>query len=157
MRESHRFLHDIIDDEGPFEGVLGFSQGATVAASILFEHVMQPDPEQPEPPFKFAVFISGTPPWDIYGPPNEGEKATQPMKAVLPSTHAARIDIPTAHIMGRKDVLCRESAKSLLAICNERKAKVYDHQGSHIVPRGQMAMEGLIAAFDWVSDRAIFQ
>ena len=150
VRESHRFLYDIIDDEGPFEGVLGFSQGAGVAASVLFEQAMQPDPERPEPLFKFAVFIGGAQPWDIY------DKELQPLRPVYAANYAARIDIPTAHIMGRKD-LYREGAKSLLALCDARKAKVYDHQGSHMVPRGQTAMEDLTAAFDWVTDRATFQ
>lgn len=156
VRESHRFLYDIIDDEGPFEGVLGFSQGAGVAASLLFEQAMQPDPERPEPLFKFAVFICGTQPWDIYGPTSKYSKESQPLRPVYAANHAARIDIPTAHIMGRKD-LFRESAKSLLALCDARKAKIYDHQGSHMFPRGQTAMEDLTAAFDWVTDRATFQ
>ena len=156
VRESHRFLYDIIDDEGPFEGVLGFSQGAGLAASLLFEQAMQPDPERPEPLFKFAVFIGGTQPWDIYSPTSEYGKELQPLRPVYAAKYTARINIPTAHIMGRKDIF-REGAKSLLALCDARKAKVYDHQGSHMVPRGKTAMEDLTAAFDWVTDRAIFQ
>ena len=156
VRESHRFLYDIIDDEGPFEGVLGFSQGAGVAASLLFEQAMQPDPERAEPLFKFAVFIGGTQPWDIYGPTSKRSKESQPLRPVYAANYTARIDIPTAHIMGRKDIF-RDSAKSLLALCDARKAKVYDHQGSHMFPRGQTAMEDLTAAFDWVTDRATFQ
>ncbi|KAK0510875.1 hypothetical protein JMJ35_006427 [Cladonia borealis] len=156
VRESHRFLYDILDDEGPFEGVLGFSQGAGVAASLLFEQTMQPGSERPEPLFKFAVFIGGTQPWDIYEPTSKYSKELQPLKPVCAAKYAARIDIPTAHIMGRKDIY-RDGAKSLLALCNPQKAKVYDHQGSHMFPRGQTAMEDLTAAFDWVTDRATFQ
>ena len=156
VRESHRFLYDIVEDEGPFEGVLGFSQGAGVAASLLFEQALQPEPERPEPLFKFAVFIGGTQPWDIYSTTSKYGNELHPLRPLYADKYSARIDIPTAHIMGRKDSY-RESAKSLLALCNPRKAKVYDHQGSHTVPRGQTAMEDLTAAFDWVTDRATFQ
>ena len=117
---------------------------------------MQPDPERPESLFKFAVFIGGTQPWDIYSPTSEYGKDLQPLRPVYAAKYTARINIPTAHIMGRKDIF-REGSKSLLALCDARKAKVYDHQGSHMVPRGKTAMEDLTAAFDWVTDRAIFQ
>ena len=156
VREAHDYLYDLIDNEGPFEGILGFSQGAEVAASILFTEAMQPDSQRPKPLFKFAVFIGGFPPWDIYGATNHGDKGTTPLRPVLPITHAARIDIPTVHIMGRKDGY-RVHAKFLLGLCNERKAKVYDHQGSHMIPRGEMAMENLTSALNWVIDRSIFQ
>ena len=156
MREFHRFFYDILDDEGPFEGVLGFSQGAGVAASLLFEQAMQPDPERPEPLFKFAVFIGGTQPWDIYETTSKYSKELQPLRPVHAAKYASRINILTAHVMGRKDIY-RESAKTLLALCNPQKAKLHDHQGSHMFPRGQTAMRDLTAAFDWVTDRATVQ
>lgn len=48
----------IVEEDGSFEGILGFSQGAEVAASFLLY-------QAPNVTFKFAVFIGGTPPYDV--------------------------------------------------------------------------------------------
>jgi hypothetical protein len=48
-------VSEIIEDEGPFDGVIGFSQGASLALSILYHHEIN-HPNQP-PPFRFAVFF----------------------------------------------------------------------------------------------------
>ncbi|EXJ92784.1 hypothetical protein A1O3_01336 [Capronia epimyces CBS 606.96] len=79
IQESHHFLQTIIDEDGPYDGVIGFSQGAALAASFLLchEHARarnQPslhlqdstsDPKHarshgsaPNPPFKVAVFLN---------------------------------------------------------------------------------------------------
>ncbi|KJZ77789.1 hypothetical protein HIM_02966 [Hirsutella minnesotensis 3608] len=49
-------LEEFIEDNGPFDGVIGFSQGASMAASYLLHHFAS-HPEQP-PPFGFAIFLS---------------------------------------------------------------------------------------------------
>lgn len=54
--QAHDLINEIIAEEGPFDGVLGFSQGATVAASLLLQHAI--DHPDTAPPFKFAVFFS---------------------------------------------------------------------------------------------------
>ncbi|PYI30057.1 hypothetical protein BP00DRAFT_426927 [Aspergillus indologenus CBS 114.80] len=46
---------DVIEAEGPFDGVIGFSQGASLALSILYHHEIS-HPSRP-PPFRFAVFF----------------------------------------------------------------------------------------------------
>ncbi|KAI4130749.1 MAG: hypothetical protein LQ338_001585 [Usnochroma carphineum] len=146
IRKAEESIMEFVEEEGPFEGVMGYSHGAEVAASLLVQ-------EEWRERFKFAIFIGGTPPWDTQelaaGQHLEGCK-------MLPDSYGAMVDLPTAHIIGRSDNL-REAGKQLLALCNQRKAKVYDHNGAHGVPRGRAAMEELTAAMDWVVDRATFQ
>lgn len=56
IRDALDDLDDFIHDNGPFDGVIGFSQGASMAASyLLHHHARQPNQR---PPFAFAVFLS---------------------------------------------------------------------------------------------------
>jgi pimeloyl-ACP methyl ester carboxylesterase len=57
IRSALATLKEIIKEDGPFDGVIGFSQGAALAASLLLCH--QSDTPQKSPPFKVAVFIAG--------------------------------------------------------------------------------------------------
>ena len=52
----------VVREEGPFDGVIGFSQGAAVASTIIAaEAERNPESE----PFKFAIFFSATMPFDM--------------------------------------------------------------------------------------------
>lgn len=55
VKSAHDFILDTIEEEGPFDGVMGFSQGASLALSMLYHHEVY-QPHQP-PPFRFAVFF----------------------------------------------------------------------------------------------------
>ncbi|KAF2119259.1 serine hydrolase-domain-containing protein [Lophiotrema nucula] len=52
---AHKFVLNYIERRGPFDGVIGFSQGAALAASILLHHQLS-KPTIP-PPFSFAIFF----------------------------------------------------------------------------------------------------
>ncbi|RAK81974.1 uncharacterized protein BO72DRAFT_523861 [Aspergillus fijiensis CBS 313.89] len=55
---AHALIEEAIEENGPFDGVLGFSQGAAVIASFMLEHATT-YPEEPGP-FRFAIFCSPT-------------------------------------------------------------------------------------------------
>ncbi|KAL4744095.1 serine hydrolase-domain-containing protein [Aspergillus similis] len=55
VRDAHDFVKDVVEDEGPFDGVIGFSQGASLALPILYHHEIC-HPDRP-PPFRFAIFF----------------------------------------------------------------------------------------------------
>ncbi len=57
--ESHELISDTIEDEGPFDGVIGFSQGAAVAVSMLLHHEIHNRGKPP--PFKFGIFFCSIP------------------------------------------------------------------------------------------------
>ncbi|KAH8837828.1 hypothetical protein MCOR30_003936 [Pyricularia oryzae] len=52
--ESHKRLRKVISNHGPFDGVLGFSQGGAIALAYLYHQ--QQDGFTPD--FKFAIFLS---------------------------------------------------------------------------------------------------
>lgn len=82
-----KFLVKIMEERGPFEGIIGYSEGATVAATLLLHEQRRFKKKGIKPMFKYAIFFAGWPPVD-------------------PDTHAmilsdesdAMIDIPTCHI-----------------------------------------------------------
>ncbi|MCJ1396153.1 hypothetical protein MMC18_009042 [Xylographa bjoerkii] len=49
-------LDDVVAEQGPFDGVLGFSQGGSLALTYLLQHEIQ-HPDAP-PPFRFAILFS---------------------------------------------------------------------------------------------------
>ncbi|GCB21209.1 UPF0483 protein C25G4.2 [Aspergillus awamori] len=58
IENAHSLITEAIEDEGPFDGILGFSQGASIIASFLLEQTAN-HPERPLP-FRFAIFCSTT-------------------------------------------------------------------------------------------------
>ena len=53
--EAHQVILETIKDEGPFDGVLGFSQGASLALSVMLHHEIH-HPGEP-PLFKFGIIF----------------------------------------------------------------------------------------------------
>lgn len=53
---------DVVREEGPFDAVLGFSQGSAIAATILLTEAIKNPGRQP---FKMGVFLSSTMPFDF--------------------------------------------------------------------------------------------
>lgn len=111
--ESLRLVHDAFESRGPFDGVLGFSQGAAFVSLLL---TSLQDPSSPVK-FKFAILIAGfkslvSPHSDLYRDPVEC-----PSFLTIGSTDAV---IPT------------QASEDLLAICP--KGTAYRHSGGHYVP-----------------------
>ncbi|KAH7319000.1 serine hydrolase FSH [Rhexocercosporidium sp. MPI-PUGE-AT-0058] len=61
VARAHEEVRKVIDSHGPFDIVMGFSQGAALAASIL----MQCEIDQTPSPFKAAMFICSPLPFSI--------------------------------------------------------------------------------------------
>jgi len=56
MQLAHQYLDEVIEEEGPFDGVMAFSVGGSLVASYLLQHVID-HPHEPRP-FRFAIFFS---------------------------------------------------------------------------------------------------
>jgi len=59
VSQAHQLVQDTIDDEGPFDGIIAFSQGASAIISFLLHHKIH-QPRQPLP-FKLALFLIPSP------------------------------------------------------------------------------------------------
>jgi len=63
LQAAYDLVLEIIEEEGPFEGIFGFSQGGALAASLLLHH-RKTNPHAPEL-FDLAVFTCASLPFDL--------------------------------------------------------------------------------------------
>ncbi|KAI9276313.1 serine hydrolase FSH [Sporodiniella umbellata] len=57
-KESVEYVKSVIEEQGPFDGILGFSQGCVFSA-LLASLLEKKTPGFNNPPLKFAVLVSG--------------------------------------------------------------------------------------------------
>lgn len=82
-----KYLYDVMEKEGPFDGIMGYSEGATIAGTLILHEQMREELEGREPMFRCALFFGGWPPMT---PTLDG--------LVLSDDSDLRIKIPTTHI-----------------------------------------------------------
>ena len=121
-------LATYIEAEGPFAGVIGFSQGTSLAATLI----AQSKSSGKAAPFQFAVFLSGIGAFDP-----EALLAENQMRQfdALPDTWP--LDIPTVHIWGANDTLWKAQAELLRDLCWPGNRFEYVHRAGHAVPKGR--------------------
>ncbi|KAJ5794583.1 DUF341 domain protein [Penicillium paradoxum] len=144
LRNAYQLIDELIDEQGPFDGIMGFSQGGSLATSFLLYHMATCPSEPVELLFRFAIIICSGNPFDARGPKTRRYHPNEDMR---------RIPIPTAHIVGRKD---DEHPRQLLLhrLCDNRRATVYDHGGGHEIPRHPSAVKGMSDAICRAIDQA---
>jgi hypothetical protein len=81
------YLYQIMEEDGPFDGIIGYSEGATVAATLILHEQRRLAIEGREPMFKFAMFFAGWPPM-----------SPELNSIVLADETDLTITIPTLHI-----------------------------------------------------------
>lgn len=117
-------LSDWIAQNGPFDGVMGFSQGASLASMVL-ARAGHTNP----PPFAFAVFICAGLPYCEKSLRNGELKFLE-----ADDVGGAAIHVPTAHIIGSKDPDVSYS-KKLIGLCQSWGRVLMDHGAGHEIPR----------------------
>lgn len=110
-------LHDYLVEEGPFDGVVAFSQGCALAASYIIQH----QKDSPVTLWKFAVLFSGEP----------GELVGERRKEEITD---GIITIPTLHVWGANDVTNPTQNALLDKQCFGRSKSKFLHQGGHEIP-----------------------
>jgi hypothetical protein len=110
-------LHGYLVEEGPFDGVVAFSQGSSLAASYMIQH----QNDQSMPIWKFAILFSGEP----------GEFVDEKRKHE--STDGI-ITIPTLHVWGVIDTTNPTQNALLDRQCCCRTKSKFVHQGAHEIP-----------------------
>lgn len=123
VRTALQDLLDYIVNNGPYDGVLGFSEGAAFAASLIAQQTRRQD-HSSSPIFKFAIFLCSAPAVDV-------EKTLRVFDA---SVDGEIIHMPTAHIIGAQDEIVHISIE-VSKICDRRTREVFLFPGGHEVPR----------------------
>lgn len=112
--DSIAYLRTVFREQGPFDGVIGFAQGGTLAAVLA---AMQPDPDMQ---LQFAVCISAFPSRD--------------------RSHAAYVEpgsvkLPALHVLGLGDILVTpDRSIKLFEAFDPASSTLIKHPGGHFVP-----------------------
>lgn len=117
------YLHTIMEEDGPFEAVMGLSEGASVAATLILDELDRCRIGGSVSTLRFALFISGAPAFTLDG-----------RRTVLSDEQGEVIDIPTCHLVGDSDPL-RPASMALFRSCNSTTARLIRQKGGHRSPR----------------------
>ncbi|WCJ19842.1 hypothetical protein M5689_002116 [Euphorbia peplus] len=116
LEECIKYLCNYITKEGPFDGLLGFSQGATLSA-LLIGYQTQGKILKEHPPMKLCISISGA----KFRDPKISEIA-----------YKDKIKVKSVHFIGAKDWLKLPSEDLATAFDNPL---IIRHPQGHTVPR----------------------
>ena len=124
--ELYSRLEDFVRMEGPFQGIIGFSESAGVGASLL-AHQEARLAAGLESPFAFScgVFFCSATPVEV--------NAMQ--QGLLQSARGkASIMSPTVHVWDPNDTVHPGFGYGLRTLCNDAASEQYVHELSHVVP-----------------------
>jgi hypothetical protein len=139
--------------EGPFDGLLAFSQGATIAGTLLAKKYLNREPMSTVTrltSFKCAIFFSALQPVD-YDALVQGN-----VRALDASVDGAFLKIPTVHVWGSKDSIWSDGSKALSNVCIASIREIYVHDGGHEIPgpRSSGSVTEIVKAIRRMVDRA---
>lgn len=86
LQAAFDLVHDVMEEEGPFDGIIGFSQGAALAASLLLNY-RKKNPRGGCDLFRAAIFTCGSLPFD----PDAVDEAPGFRAVVCPETGLVRL------------------------------------------------------------------
>lgn len=141
---------------GAWAGLLGFSQGAKMAASLLFRRQIRAErlgPAQAGPDWKFAVLLAGRGPIVSLDPgvftssmlcdaSQVGLSGPPQLADVMGEEHILRL--PTIHVHGLQDPGLDLHRKLLEDYCDGESARLLEWDGAHRVPLKSIDVDPLV-------------
>ncbi|KXT02179.1 hypothetical protein AC578_5964 [Pseudocercospora eumusae] len=138
MQEAVDYVREVIEEDGPYDAIMGFSQGASVTASLLAQSAGN---------IKFAVFICAA-----LIPPSSAT-ADELARTIGSFGH---IDVPTLHVIGQQDI-CYNQSIQLSKTCEQSLAQVVFHSGGHDVPRDDVNSRKIATGIEKCAKKALSQ
>ncbi|KAK1967459.1 hypothetical protein LY78DRAFT_680118 [Colletotrichum sublineola] len=126
-----KYLADIVAKRGPFDGIIGYSEGATVASTFMLWEQRRFKRSGIKPAFKYGIFFAGWPPVD---PKNH--------HVCLSDETDERIEARTLHIIGSLDPYV-DGSTALYNMCDPDTAYLFDHAKGHTLPRDKETIKEL--------------
>ncbi|KAI9716039.1 MAG: hypothetical protein M1828_000506 [Chrysothrix sp. TS-e1954] len=122
------YARNIIEDEGPFDGFIGASEGGSAAATVLMDQLQLSRKQGQACTIQCAIFFVAA------APLTEDGKGY-----LLSDTTDQRITVPTCHVYSEKDLLCW-MAKALENVCQDDGKTTILHEGGHTIPHTEKLM-----------------
>lgn len=143
-------LAEYIESEGPFDGVMGFSQGAALAATFIAWHrSLNSNQMHHALPFRLAVFICPGPIW------NWKDENLEGLSYFTSEKDGEMIDIPAAVIWGAKDEY-RIGGELISGLCSMDMKECFLHGGGHEIPRGKQEVDAMAATVKKAIDKTLY-
>ena len=123
LKKKMAWFFDQMDKIGDVEGIVGYSEGALVAATLLLEDERRFQDEGIPRHLKMGIFFAG---WPALNPRTGG--------LCLADECDDMVRVPTVHVIGSGDPYL-DGSKALYNICDEDTAIFFDHGKGHTLPR----------------------
>lgn len=146
-------LYGELEKDPSIEGIIGYSEGSTVAASFILDEERRLEEEGRPRRIKCAMFFTGWPPISKEG------------KILLADDSDCFLNIPTLHVIGANGTVpfppsflvqglaanlmidpYRDGALALYNVCDPDAAVIFDTGKGHTIPRAGMVITELANA-----------
>ncbi|KAL9110634.1 MAG: hypothetical protein Q9227_004811 [Pyrenula ochraceoflavens] len=131
IRPCLNYIYEQIEREGDVGGVVGYSEGAMIAATLLFDqerrHLETGRPRR----LKVGLFFNG---WPAMDPDEKGVLLADETEEV--------VHLPSIHVIGSGDPYL-QGAMSLYNLFDEDAAVLFDHAKGHTIPRDTRTIKEL--------------
>jgi hypothetical protein len=132
----------IAEAEPPYDGILGFSHGSCLAATLLLRPPHPSAQQLPflasraSTPFKVAVFFSAGMAAEHATLQDDEVRMLQQAQSLTNSERAAlrTINIPTAHVFAENDEIAPGQGHLLVGLCSPERRHVATHRLGHRIP-----------------------
>lgn len=143
-------------DGEPYDGVIGFSERAALAAALLLTDAAR-ESRGSKPMFRYAIFLNAVhvlSPSEDLGKEmtdldkrkaletfdveaySQRDRSSDRVRIMSSDAVSAAITIPTLHVIGLKDDF-RDFSRDLIRQCTSSNARVVELPTGHEVPRGR--------------------
>lgn len=135
-KQALDFVQDIIVEDGPFDGIMGFSQGAALALALLLRHATDHPLDPAYAICKFAIFFSCV---GINEEQNQWDDGNL-------------LSIPSLHVFDKNDSMVAIDTST--GACEPGSAKLVLHERGHVIPRDKVTVNRILDAIQDLQHRA---
>jgi hypothetical protein len=147
---------EVDEGTGEWVGMLGFSQGAKLAASLLYERQLRVDAKEEEEgeKWQFAVMLAGRAPLVSLSAKSEGLPWMQSAGGIADGVDLdsinerpeMRLRLPTVHVHGMKDEGLHLHRKLVEDYCAPGSATLVEWDGPHRIPFKKVDVDRVVEA-----------
>ncbi|KAH8799345.1 putative DUF341 family oxidoreductase [Xylogone sp. PMI_703] len=141
--EAYEMLYETLEEEGPFDGILGFSHGGALAAGFIAHHATHNPYDSSL--FRCAIFFSSLPPF----------RMNDEQIPIFEEGLEGKINIPTLHVIGNQDFVYNYSI-NLYNLCDLKSSTILVHNKGHEIPTDGKTVIKMAAAIRDLSSRSMF-
>lgn len=142
-------LYEALDADPEICGVVGYSEGASAAATLIYDEQERARSEGYVPRIKAAIFFMGWPAISENGPVLSDEVENllevQSLHIIGANGKLTRLSLPQSHSLTPADPY-KDGALALYNLFDDNMAVFFDSAGGHTIPRHGKLLQELVQA-----------